>query len=46
MLPLSINKQIAVFIQDLKNIELDAMSFEDNTGKVRYLNLDISFFDS
>jgi hypothetical protein len=45
-LPLAVNKKIATFIQELKNIELDAMSFEDVNGNVRYVNLDISFFDS
>lgn len=41
-LPLSINKGIIAFIQELKNKELDALTY--NTNKV--LEVDVSFFDS
>jgi hypothetical protein len=45
-LPLTINKEITTFIQTLKTEESDALSFEDTEGNVRYLNIDVSFFDS
>jgi hypothetical protein len=44
-LPLSINKQIVDFIQDIKQAELDALSFDTESGEST-LEIDVSFFDS
>jgi hypothetical protein len=44
-LPLSVNKQIVDFIQDIKQAELDALSFDTESGE-RTLEIDVSFFDS
>ena len=44
-LPLSVNKQIVDFIQDIKQAELDALSFDTESGEST-LEIDVSFFDS
>ena len=44
-LPLSVNKQIIDFIQDIKKAELDALSFDTNEGE-KTVEIDVSFFDS
>jgi len=44
-LPLSVNKQIVDFIQDIKQAELDALSFNTESGEST-LEIDVSFFDS
>lgn len=44
-LPLSVNKQIVDFIQDIKKAELEALSFDTNEGEST-VEIDVSFFDS
>lgn len=44
-LPLSLNKEIADFIQDIKKAELDALSFNTDDGEIT-IEIDVSFFDS
>ena len=44
-LPLSINKQIVEFIQDIKEKETDILKVEID-GEVHQIDIDITFFDS
>lgn len=44
-LPLSINKQIIEFIQEIKQKEIDALKVEID-GEVHQIDIDISFFDA
>lgn len=44
-LPLSINKQIVEFIQDIKEKETDVLKVEID-GEVHQIDIDITFFDS
>jgi hypothetical protein len=41
-LPLSVNKQIISFIQQLKNLDSDVLTYDSN----KVLEIDVSFFDS